>query len=158
MALPIGIRRALVAPGVLDLLSKKLPMVAPICLAYRLRAKLSVGPPKRRVRRIVDFATPPKRNAHFCMKMYKKSQGQHHPLTLRIKNKGGGQNHVFSSCGALGASWAFFGRLLASPNRLRVSLRTTLAAKCRQRWFGRASGHDFSQILEPEDMKKYGFS
>ena len=78
-------------------------------------------------------------------------------MTLGIKNKGGGQNHVFGSWGVLWASWAFFGRLWASPNRFRASLRTTLAAKCRQRWFGGASGRDFGRILEPEDMKKYGF-
>ena len=88
-----------------------------------------MGHAKRHVRRIADFATPPKRNAHFCMKMYKKSQGQTQPLTLRIKNKGGGSKSRFRLLGRLGGvlgvlwaflerSWAVLGPSWGSPGEL----------------------------------------
>ena len=105
-------------------LLEELPLVVPVCVAYRLRAKLSWGGAKRRVRRIADFATPPKRNAHFCMKMYKKSNGQRTSGTFGIKNKGGRSKSRFRLFGrlggVLGVLWASLGE---SETLQRVSSR-----------------------------------
>ena len=75
MCAALRIRRALVAPGVLNpsfawRSTCNMPLAVPACIACRLRAKLSWGGAKRRVCRIGKNATSPtQKKKHFCMKM-----------------------------------------------------------------------------------------
>ena len=141
---------------------QELPSVVPVCAAYRLRAKLSWGGANRRFRRIADFATSPKRKPHFCIKMYEKPNGQglHSCAVFPRNQKPGGSVKI--ALAALRAAWGPRRRSLGVLGRVRTAseslLRATFCAKCRRRWFGRASGDDFGLILDPEDLKKYGFS
>ena len=70
LAQPIGIRRALVAPGVLDPslhgeAHAKLPLAVHACFACMLRAKLYWGTTNPGFAETAEFATPPMRKPPF---------------------------------------------------------------------------------------------